>query len=290
MKKHNVLFATLSTGILSVSTLCLPCYACSSDPVLASMCIMAAVRTDSFNGGSYVLAKGQALTVSQNTALYSLIGTTYGGDTVNFKLPNLAGRAVVGSGAYADNYGSKNYQAGQTGGFMGATLAVNNLPAHVHPLVTATNGVVVSFDNTKVSASTNLSGLTTTTNLANIPFTSSSSSLSIKALSTGGNSGPTSSAYLAKPSTAVSIYTTSAPDTTLAVGSVVGTVSGNLSGTAPGSVSGGSATTTVTLQPGAVSVSGATGATGTASPFSIMSPYIVMNYYIAISGVYPSYD
>ncbi len=73
---------------------------------------------------------GQILPVSQNQALFSLIGTTYGGDGItNFQLPNLRGRTIVGSGQGTD---LSNYKVGQTGGVESTTLTMNQMPAHTH--------------------------------------------------------------------------------------------------------------------------------------------------------------
>ena len=77
-------------------------------------------------------ANGQTLPIAQNTALFSLIGTTYGGNgRTDFKLPDLRGRSPVhvGSGP-----GLPTIQWGQQGGSTDFTLNVNNLPAHNHVL------------------------------------------------------------------------------------------------------------------------------------------------------------
>jgi microcystin-dependent protein len=77
----------------------------------------------------WALCNGQLLAISQNTALFSLLGTYYGGNgTTTFALPNLQGRVPVHMGSN----GSSNYVIGQSGGAESATLTVNNLPAHSH--------------------------------------------------------------------------------------------------------------------------------------------------------------
>jgi microcystin-dependent protein len=79
----------------------------------------------------WALCNGQLLSISQNTALFSLLGTTYGGDGVTtFALPNLQGRVPVHQGNGA---GLSPYTIGQVGGAEGATLTINNLPSHNHP-------------------------------------------------------------------------------------------------------------------------------------------------------------
>jgi len=78
---------------------------------------------------------GQLLPISQNDALFALIGTTYGGDGVTtFALPNLQGRTPIGSG---QGPGLPNYVVGQAAGAETVTLTVANLPAHTHPVLSS---------------------------------------------------------------------------------------------------------------------------------------------------------
>lgn len=73
---------------------------------------------------------GQLLPISQNTALFSLLGTTYGGDGKStFALPNLNGSSPVGAGQGA---GLSTYDLGQTGGSETVTLRVSEIPGHSH--------------------------------------------------------------------------------------------------------------------------------------------------------------
>jgi microcystin-dependent protein len=75
----------------------------------------------------WALCNGQLLSISQNDALFALIGTTYGGDgQTTFALPDLRGRVPVHQGA-----GSV---IGQTGGAEQVTLTANEVPAHGHAL------------------------------------------------------------------------------------------------------------------------------------------------------------
>ena len=76
----------------------------------------------------WVQASGQTLAINQFTALFSLYGTTYGGNgQTNFLLPNLNGRAPYGSGVGGQPIGAY-YGSTQ------ATLTVGNLPAHTHQM------------------------------------------------------------------------------------------------------------------------------------------------------------
>lgn len=77
-----------------------------------------------------VEASGQLIPISQNTALFALLGTTYGGNgTTTFALPNLNGRAAIGRG---QGPGLPDYQQGQTDGTTTITLTADNLPSHTH--------------------------------------------------------------------------------------------------------------------------------------------------------------
>src|SRR5215471_19319629 len=82
---------------------------------------------------------GQLLPISGNTALFSLIGTYYGGNGVsNFQLPDLRGRMVVGAGA---GPGLSNYDIGQVGGTETNSINIAQMAAHAHLInFTATPG------------------------------------------------------------------------------------------------------------------------------------------------------
>ena len=81
------------------------------------------------------LCNGQLLPISQYDALYSLLGTTYGGDGQStFALPDMQGRVVPGTG---QGPGLSNYMPGQLGGVENVTLISTNLPAHTHALAGA---------------------------------------------------------------------------------------------------------------------------------------------------------
>lgn len=73
---------------------------------------------------------GQLLPLSQNTALFSLLGTTYGGDgKSNFALPDLQGRAPMHPG---QGPGLSLHDLGETGGSETVTLLESEMPAHAH--------------------------------------------------------------------------------------------------------------------------------------------------------------
>lgn len=78
----------------------------------------------------WALAQGQLLPISQYTALFSLLGTYYGGNGVNnFALPNLQGNVAIGSGQLQ---GGSQYFIGQTGGTQDVTLLDSEVPNHTH--------------------------------------------------------------------------------------------------------------------------------------------------------------
>ncbi len=80
----------------------------------------------------WTAAEGQLLSISTNTALFSLYGTTYGGDgRTTFGLPDLRGRVPIGQGTGA---GLSTYGEGQRGGQETVTLSEAQLPAHTHTL------------------------------------------------------------------------------------------------------------------------------------------------------------
>jgi microcystin-dependent protein len=80
----------------------------------------------------WAFCSGQLLPISQNTALFSLLGTTYGGDGMTtFALPNLQGNVIVGQG---QGPGLSFYDLGQSGGETTVSLLLTEIPAHTHPI------------------------------------------------------------------------------------------------------------------------------------------------------------
>jgi microcystin-dependent protein len=198
----------------------------------------------------YHFCDGSALAISQNTALYSILGTTYGGNgTTTFNLPDLRGRMPLGvntnNGAYPIS------PLGQVGGTATTTLLTSNLPAHNHPATfTGTGGGPVTPP-------------TVTTNLS---------------VSTAAASAPTptlangDTAYLANATAGTNLrglYTKTAP----AAGSIA-TIPTNttVTGGSGGGITGGTV---------------AVGNTGANMPFDNHPPYQALNFIIAVEGLYP---
>lgn len=82
---------------------------------------------------STVPAAGQILAISQNIALFSILGTTYGGDGVTtFQLPDLRGRTPIGAGIGG---GLTPINLGEKGGLETQTLNSAQMPMHTHPVI-----------------------------------------------------------------------------------------------------------------------------------------------------------
>lgn len=104
-----------------------------SDPFVAEIRMFAG----NFAPTGWALCNGQLLPISQNTALFSLLGTVYGGDGKStFALPNLQGSTPVGQG---QGSGLSEYFLGQQGGSQFITLLQSEMPAHNHLLQTYTD-------------------------------------------------------------------------------------------------------------------------------------------------------
>jgi microcystin-dependent protein len=92
-----------------------------AEPFLSEIRIM----SFGFPPKGWALCDGQLLPINQNQALFSLLGTTYGGDgRVNFGLPNLQGRAPIHMGS--------GHTLGERGGEQAHALSINEIPTHVH--------------------------------------------------------------------------------------------------------------------------------------------------------------
>jgi microcystin-dependent protein len=84
---------------------------------------------------NWAYCSGQSMAIAQNSALFSLIGTTFGGNgTTTFNLPDFRDRCAIGAGNGA---GLPAYTYGQKGGNNTATLTTAQLPPHTHPVTSA---------------------------------------------------------------------------------------------------------------------------------------------------------
>ncbi len=85
----------------------------------------------------YAFCDGQLLSISSNSALFSILGTTYGGDgRTTFGLPDLRGRVAIHEG---DGPGLTNRRLGERGGTETVTLTVTQIPSHTHAATTTPN-------------------------------------------------------------------------------------------------------------------------------------------------------
>ena len=79
---------------------------------------------------NWAYCNGATIAIASNTALFSILGTTYGGNgTTNFQLPNLQSRVCIGAG---QGPGLQNYALGQMSGAESVTLTTAQIPAHTH--------------------------------------------------------------------------------------------------------------------------------------------------------------
>jgi microcystin-dependent protein len=100
----------------------------ASQPYLGGIFMFAG----NFAPRGYALCQGQLLSIAQNTALFSILGTTYGGDGIQtFALPDLRGRGPIGAG---NGPGLSPTVLGEKAGSQNATLLISNMPTHSHTL------------------------------------------------------------------------------------------------------------------------------------------------------------
>ena len=113
-----------------------------SEPFLAEIRVL----PFNFAPRGWASCDGQLMPISQNTALFSLVGTYYGGDGKStFGLPNLAGSFVMGTGQGA---GLSPRVIGETAGQGTVSLIANEMPAHSHALMAgATPGATTAAGN-----------------------------------------------------------------------------------------------------------------------------------------------
>ena len=118
---------------------------------------------------NWAFCDGQLLPISQNTALFSLVGTTYGGDgRTTFGLPNLQGRLPMHPG---NGPGLTPRQLGETGGTETVTLTAAQMPSHGHAIQANSNPADLSSPTTNRSLARSSGGFAwqdTNNNLADL--------------------------------------------------------------------------------------------------------------------------
>jgi microcystin-dependent protein len=270
-----------------------------------SSCVLAACTGEirlfagNFAPSGWDFANGQILSIFTNTALFSLLGTTYGGDGIStFALPDLRERVPVGQG---QGIGLTPRTLGETFGTNSVTLSVNQLPAHGHSLpfggATATTGNGQPFGNSPSSLSGNY-----------IIATEGDFSRLGEVRLFGGNFAPSGWAFAngqivpIDQNTALfnKIGTLYGGDgqTTFALPDLRGRVpvgTGTGTGLSSRAIGESFGTETVTLTPGQLpthdheilSPAGTTGAIGANQSFTNLSPSLGLNYFIATQGIFP---
>lgn len=98
------------------------------------------------------LCNGQVMSIAQNTALFSLLGTTYGGNgQTTFALPNLQGRRIK---HWGNGIGLTPYVIGEVGGAENVTATISNMPAHTHTATFTTTAATFSASGAQPKATT----------------------------------------------------------------------------------------------------------------------------------------
>ena len=115
-----------------------------AEPFLSEIRIMSFV----FAPRGWALANGQLLPIQQNQGLFSLLGTTFGGDgRVNFALPNLQGRTPIHVG--------DGHTLGERGGEQSHTLSIAEIPTHTHVLQGSTTNAATPVATSNLLAAAN---------------------------------------------------------------------------------------------------------------------------------------
>lgn len=218
---------------------------CSTDPFIGSMCVTAA---DFCPEPYYMKAEGQYLPISEWQALFSLLGTNFGGDgRTNFQLPDMRGRTAVGQGF---GPGLLTIPLAQYGGRDFIRLTQSHLPPHRH---TVGSGVRVNASNVNIDVA------------VEVPL-STSSGTSHKVPASGATFLNTVGKDNFGDNDEVKIY-----------GSA-GTSGAHLVGTGKSEVQFGNN----------IFVEGAVESTGLGDMFDNRQPFVGLTHCIAVNGTYPS--
>jgi microcystin-dependent protein len=116
---------------------------------------VAEIRIFGFNFAptGWAQCNGQLMAISQNTALFSLLGTTYGGDGKStFALPDMMGNIPLHVGRNQPGPGLSVYDLGQTAGTPNVTLLQTELPAHTHTATVSSSSASVTTSSTNQMA------------------------------------------------------------------------------------------------------------------------------------------
>ncbi|MEL6817661.1 MAG: tail fiber protein [Pseudomonadota bacterium] len=131
MKLKLALLAATIFGAVSAA----PTVTAAQEPFIGELRLFA----NNFCPRSWTQAQGQILSISQHTALFALLGTTFGGDgRTTFAVPDLSGRAPIGLGT---GPGLSTYAWGQEIGLSETIMRLQQMPAHSHSLVASDDPV-----------------------------------------------------------------------------------------------------------------------------------------------------
>jgi microcystin-dependent protein len=147
---------------------------------------VAEIRIVGFNFApqGWASCDGQLLPLSQNTALFSLLGTQYGGDGKStFGLPNFQGSVPIHTDQYS---GAGQYPIGATGGEQTVTLLQSEMPSHPHTM----QGRPVVANVYTAASNTSIAKPDPATNLAYQTAASSLTNLNAQAVTVAGGSNP----------------------------------------------------------------------------------------------------
>lgn len=145
---------------------------------------------------SYSFCNGQLIAIQQNSALFSILGTTYGGDgRTTFALPDLRGRVPINTGGSVNQGpGLSTYRLGQRGGAERHTLNAAEMPTHSHTAhvsgdftVSNAPGTVAPSENTYLGASAGPSKFFTTNTSSGVSRTKGLENATVQVGNTGGN-------------------------------------------------------------------------------------------------------
>jgi microcystin-dependent protein len=138
-----------------------------------------------FAPSGWAMCNGQLMSINQNTALFALLGTNFGGDGIQtFGLPNLQSRVPLN---FSQGSGLTSYNVGDNGGVEVVTLTVGQIPAHTHiPQAFSVTGNAPTPSGTAWAKSSGGDNLYTTT----APSGSSAVGLSGNAIASSGGNQP----------------------------------------------------------------------------------------------------
>jgi len=204
----------------------------------------------------WAFCNGQLLAIAQNSALFALLGTTYGGNgTTNFALPDLRGRVAAGSQGVGP--GITPIQQGELSGTNAVTVIGNgstlinltaaNLPGHTHPATMSSTGLTAA---TTVNVGTGTNG----------------------GVAAVANNGGLTSTAGGPSAAAIYLPAGTAPTSPVSLGGVATTI-------------GGAGTVTVNANTGGTPLNAPVTTTAQAS---VMQPYLGLTYIIALEGIFPS--